>query len=69
MTINLSKDQSINLSKETPSKKFRAGLGWNESAGADVDLSLFCLKNGKLFSDQHLVFYNNLQTPNGAVKH
>ncbi|QNM98178.1 TerD family protein [Chitinimonas koreensis] len=80
MAIQLSKGQGINLSKSAPSlKRVRVGLGWDAPAlyngqPFDLDVSAFvCRLNAagepKLISDSHLVFYNNLATPNGAVAH
>jgi len=76
MSINLSKGERINLSKEAPSlKKAGIGLGWDINAtdtGAafDLDASIFMLgANGKILNDQYFVFYNNTQSPDGSVKH
>ena len=71
MAINLQKGQRENIT----SQKFTIGLGWdtnNSSTGQDFDLdaSVFILgDNGKLLSDSHFVFYNNLRSPNDAVMH
>jgi tellurium resistance protein TerD len=76
MGINLSKGERINLSKEAPSlKKVGVGLGWDTNStdtGVDFDLdaSVFLLgANGKIPSEKHFVFYNNLTSPDGGVKH
>lgn len=76
MGINLSKGERINLSKEAPSlKKVGVGLGWDTNStdtGVDFDLdaSVFLLgSNGKIPSEKHFVFYNNLTSPDGGVKH
>lgn len=71
MAINLQKGQRQNL--DAP--KFTIGLGWDTNSsstgtGYDLDASVFVLgQNGKLLSDEHFVFYNNLSTPSGAVVH
>ncbi|WP_299678871.1 TerD family protein [uncultured Tenacibaculum sp.] len=71
MAINLQKGQRESLS----TGNFTVGLGWdtNEtSTGVDFDLdaSVFILgENKKILSDQHFIFYNNLQCPNEAVVH
>ena len=71
MAINLEKGQRVAV--ELP--KFTVGLGWdtNEtSTGYDFDLdaSAFILgANGKIMEDEFFVFYNNLQSPDGAVEH
>lgn len=69
--INLEKGQRVAV--ELP--KFTIGLGWdtNQSAtGSDFDLdaSAFILgSNGKIMEDEFFVFYNNLESPDGAVIH
>ena len=76
MGINLGKGERINLSKEAPSlKKIGVGLGWDTNAsdtGTDFDLdaSVFMLgANGKIPNEQNFVFYNNLVSPDGSIKH
>lgn len=76
MGINLTKGGRINLSKEAPSlTKVRIGLGWEANAfdtggSFDLDCSVFLLgANGKLVSDNHFVFYNNLKSPCGSIVH
>lgn len=71
MAINLEKGQRQTIA----APKFTVGLGWdsntsNTGEAFDVDASIFVLgANGKLVSDNHFVFYNNLSTPDGAVTH
>lgn len=71
MAINLQKGERANL--ELP--KFTVGLGWdnNESQTGgefDLDASVFLLgENRKIIADPYFVFYNNLESPDGAVKH
>lgn len=73
--INLEKGGRINLAKNNPGlTKVKVGLGWDAKsfdtgAAFDIDASVFVLGQGKLLSDNHFVFYNNLQTPEGAVRH
>lgn len=76
MSISLSKGQKISLDKEAPSlKKAIVGLGWDVKqgdSGADFDLDASCLmlgSNGKLVSEKHFIFYNNLVSPDGSLKH
>lgn len=75
MAVSLSKGQNVSLSKTDPSlKKVLIGLGWDARAtdGADFDLdaSVFITgENGKVISDNHFVFYNNLRSPCGSVEH
>ncbi|BAW96192.1 putative stress response protein [[Synechococcus] sp. NIES-970] len=69
MTINLNKGQGISLKKAAPSLTAAfIGLGWDVKQGSggdfDLDASIFMLgANGKLISDQHFIFYNNLTSP------
>ena len=70
MSINLKKGQGISLKKAAPSLNAAfLGLGWDvkqQSGGMDFDLdaSVFLLgTDGKLLSDQHFIFYNNLTSP------
>lgn len=71
MAINLQKGQRENIN----APKFTVGLGWdtnNTSTGTsfDLDASLFLLgENKKLVSDNHFIFYNNLESPDKAVIH
>lgn len=71
MAINLEKGQRQNIS----APKFNVGLGWdtnssNTGEAFDLDASIFILgANGKLVSDSHFVFYNNLKSPDEAVIH
>ena len=74
MTINLKKGEGINLSKESPGlKKAGVGLGWDVNASDtgdqfDLDVSVFMLgENGKIPSEKFFVFYNNLESADGAV--
>lgn len=75
MAVSLSKGQNVSLSKTEPSlKKIIIGLGWDarSSDGADFDLdaSVFMTaENGKVVSDNYLIFYNNLLSPCGSVEH
>lgn len=71
MAINLQKGQRESIS----APKFTIGLGWDTNSSStgtsfDLDASVFVLgENKKLISDNHLVFYNNLKSPNDAVEH
>ncbi len=75
MAVSLSKGQNVSLTKESPGlKKVLFGLGWDmrktDGSGFDLDASAFVLdESGKVLSDQHFVFYNNLKDPSGAVTH
>ena len=72
MSINLKKGNSFNLTKNQPAlKKIMIGLGWEMvSQRIDLDASVFMnASNGKLLSDSYFIFYNNLNSPDGAIKH
>jgi len=70
MAINLTKGQRIDVGLQ----KAGVGLGWNPNDGAssepyDLDASAFMLgDSGKLISSEFFVFYNQPQSPDGAVK-
>jgi tellurium resistance protein TerD len=72
MGISLSKGGNASIGSI---QKFVVGMGWdvNETdsgPGFDLDASAFMLAaNGKVLSEQHFVFYNNLQSPEGCVEH
>lgn len=71
MAINLEKGQRQSI--DAP--KFTIGLGWDSNSsstgeGFDLDASVFLVgANGKLPSDNHFVYYNNLKSPDQAVVH
>src|ERR1043165_6084166 len=72
MSINVRKSGSNNLTKANPKlSKIYIGLGWELlSQSLDLDASMFVLgHNGKLLSEQHFIFYNNLRTPDGSLAH
>ncbi|MBC8986466.1 TerD family protein [Pedobacter sp. N36a] len=71
MAINLQKGQRESI--DAP--KFTIGLGWDTNSSTtgtafDLDASIFMLDDQKkLVSDQNLIFYNNLVSPDGSVAH
>ncbi|MGQ4390399.1 TerD family protein [Streptomyces sp. SAS_270] len=75
MGVTLSKGGNVSLSKEAPGlTAVTIGLGWDvrTTTGADYDLdasALLCTDAGKVVSDLHFVFYNNLTSPDGSVQH
>lgn len=75
MAVSLSKGQNVSLSKTDPNlKHILIGLGWDarSSDGQDFDLdaSVFMTTdNGKVLSDAHFIFYNQLKSPCGSVEH
>ncbi|MEG4856329.1 pentapeptide repeat-containing protein [Microcoleus sp. K1-B6] len=74
MSIELTKGERFNLSKETPNfSKIAIALGWQVSQTAqncDIDASVFMLgADGRIPDEKYFVFYNNLTSPDGAVRH
>lgn len=75
MAISLTKGQNISLSKTDPSlKHVLVGLGWDarstDGQDFDLDASVFmATENGKVPSDRHFIFYNQLVSPCGGVEH
>jgi tellurium resistance protein TerD len=75
MGVSLSKGGNVSLSKEAPGlTAVTVGLGWDvrTTTGADFDLDASALgvnATGKIVSDQHFIFYNNLKSPDGTIEH
>jgi tellurium resistance protein TerD len=75
MSVSLSKGGNVSLSKEAPGLTAVAvGLGWDvrTTSGADFDLdasALMLANTGKILSDSHFIFFNNLTSPDGSVQH
>ncbi|WP_340561733.1 TerD family protein [Streptomyces sp. GSL17-111] len=75
MGVSLSKGGNVSLTKEAPNlTAVLVGLGWDArtTTGADFDLdasALLASGQGKVLSDQHFVFFNNLKSPDGSVEH
>ena len=75
MGVSLSKGGNVSLTKEAPGlSAVLVGLGWDArtTTGADFDLDASALivgTEGRVLSDGHFVFFNNLTSPDGAVEH
>ena len=75
MSVSLSKGGNVSLSKEAPGlTAVDVGLGWDArtTSGVDFDLDASALMigaTGKILSDQHFVFFNNLKSPDGSIEH
>ena len=75
MGVSLSKGGNVSLTKEAPGlTAVIVGLGWDvrTTTGTDFDLDASALllnSSGKVASDQHFVFFNNLKSPDGSVEH
>lgn len=72
MGINLAKGGNAPLGSL---QMFHVGMGWDTNEtdsglGFDLDASAFMLNAaGKVLSESHFVYYNNLKTPEGCVEH
>ncbi|MCK9930537.1 TerD family protein [Frankia sp. Mgl5] len=75
MGVSLSKGGNVSLTKEAPGlTNIIVGLGWDvrTTTGADFDLdasAIACRADGKVVSDGHFIFFNNLKSPEGAIEH
>ena len=75
MSVSLSKGGNVSLSKQAPNlAAILVGLGWDArtTSGQDFDLDASALMvgaAGKILSDAHFVFFNNLRSPEGSVEH
>ena len=75
MSVSLSKGGNVSLSKEAPGlQAVIVGLGWDarttDGSAFDLDASAIgCKADGKVASDQHFVFFNNLKSPDGTIEH
>ncbi len=73
--VSLAKGGNVSLSKEAPGlTNVLVGLGWDvrTTTGADYDLDASAIllnASGKVISDAHFVFFNNLTSPDGTVEH
>ncbi len=75
--VSLSKGGNVSLTKQAGSAGLTAvtvGLGWDvrTTTGTDFDLdasAIACGTDGRVVSDQHFVFFNNLKSPDGSVEH
>ena len=71
--VTLGDDVNL-LSLDPALRNIRVAVGWDKKAfgdrDVDVDISLFLLdRNNMTRNDEDFVFYNNLETCEGAVKH
>lgn len=71
-TVSLSKGERVSLSKSV--KVFTVGLSWDASQvpGEDFDLDVMAFMlnaQGKVITEKHFVFYNNLEDPQKSLRH
>ncbi|MCW2656685.1 MAG: stress protein [Jatrophihabitans sp.] len=75
MSVNLTKGGNVSLTKQAPGlNAVVVGLGWDarttDGKSFDLDASaIVCNADGKVISDKHFIFFNNLTSPEGAVQH
>ncbi|MEU7054696.1 TerD family protein [Streptomyces sp. NPDC046197] len=71
MSVSLAKGGNVSLTKQAPGlTAVTVGLGWQAGTGCDLDAAaLLCDRSGKVPSDGHFVFFNNLTSPDGSVRH
>lgn len=75
MGVSLTKGGNVSLTKEAPGlTAVIIGLGWDvrSTTGTDFDLdasAIACGSDGKVVSEKHFVFFNNLSSPDGSIEH
>lgn len=75
MPVALVKGANVSLTKQAPGlSTVCVGLGWDSRVtdGSDFDLDASALlvgADGRVVDDDHFVFYNNLTSPDGSVRH
>jgi tellurium resistance protein TerD len=75
MGVSLSKGGNVSLTKEAPGlTAVTVGLGWDarSTTGTDFDLDASAIlvdASGKVTGDKDFVFFNNLVSGDGSVKH
>jgi tellurium resistance protein TerD len=73
--VSLTKGGNVSLTKQAPGlTAVTVGLGWDirTTTGQDFDLdatAILCGADGKVLSDGHFVFFNNLKSVDGSVEH
>jgi tellurium resistance protein TerD len=75
MSVSLTKGGNVSLTKTAPGLTgVVVGLGWDArtTTGAEFDLDASAIlvgADGRVVSDSHFVFFNNLRSPEGSVEH
>ncbi|MCX6463495.1 MAG: TerD family protein [Pseudonocardiales bacterium] len=75
MGVSLTKGGNVSLTKEAPGlTAVTVGLGWDvrTTTGTEFDLDASAIvtnAEGKVLSDKHFIFFNNLTSPDGTVEH
>ncbi|MFE9426578.1 TerD family protein [Kitasatospora sp. NPDC006697] len=67
----LTKGGNVSLGRQAPGVgTVLVGMGWTADPAYDLDASaLLCDGDGRVVSDEHFVFFNNLRSPDGSVRH
>ncbi|WPS85706.1 TerD family protein (plasmid) [Brevibacillus halotolerans] len=74
-TVSLTKGGRVSLTKDNPNlDSIHVGLGWDVnnmgSHDFDLDASVFLLgTSDKVENPRNFVFFNNLESPDGSVRH
>jgi tellurium resistance protein TerD len=79
MAISLAKGGNVSLTKQaaesgnTQLTTLTVGLGWDArtTTGVDFDLDASAIgvrADGKVLSDGHFIFFNNMKSPEGAIQ-
>ncbi|MEU6660316.1 TerD family protein [Streptomyces sp. NPDC046821] len=71
MSVPLLKGGNVSLTGLSPGLTgVTVELGWDGGSALDLDAgALLCDQGGKVPSEQHFVFFNNLTSPDGSVRH
>jgi tellurium resistance protein TerD len=75
VSVSLTKGGNVSLTKEAPGlTNVVVGLGWDvrSTTGTDFDLdssAIILRADGKVVSDKHFIFFNNITSPDGMVEH
>jgi tellurium resistance protein TerD len=75
VAVSLTKGGNVSLTKEAPGlSAVVVGLGWDvrTTTGSEFDLdasALLVSEAGKVLSNEHFVYFNNLKSPEGSVEH
>jgi tellurium resistance protein TerD len=75
MSVSLTKGGNVSLSKEAPGlTNVVVGLGWDArtTTGTEFDIDSSAIvvgADGRVLTDKHFIFFNNLTSPDGTVEH
>jgi len=70
MSLKIVKGQKADITKNNPGvSRIVVGMGWGSGSEVDLDFSVFVLQaNGKVRSDQDLIFYSNPAGAGGSIR-